>query len=340
MATVETIGSVSIEQSSNRSAWLFGLTTVGVMATACALAGWAPLGFSIVTVFLFAGPHNWLEARYFMTRMPARWGKLRPYFLVGILGVPFLAAASAALPLFARAAGMSQTSWLCGVSAWNTAFVVWVVTLIEMRRRQNPRREWPWVFPIGFVFIAAAWLWPYAWSLLLVYLHPCVAIWFLDRELGRSNVSWQRVFRRCLFLLPIMLGLIWWNLWNSPHLPGADVLSVQIANHAGGSILSGISSHLLVSTHTFLEMLHYAVWIVAVPLVANRAIPWKLTNVPLAKKSASWRRALSAVLVIGAAITIALWAGFLADYPLTRDLYFTIAVLHVLAEVPFLLRLL
>jgi hypothetical protein len=35
-----------------------------------------------------------------------------------------------------------------------------------------------------------------------------------------------------------------------------------------------------------------------------------------------------------------LWGAFLADYPLTRDVYFTVATLHVLAEVPFLLRLL
>ena len=50
------------------------------LALACAaalLAGWLPLGFSIVTVFLFAGPHNWIEARYFLTRLPARWGRLR-----------------------------------------------------------------------------------------------------------------------------------------------------------------------------------------------------------------------------------------------------------------------
>ena len=33
---------------------------------------------------------------------------------------------------------------------------------------------------------------------------------------------------------------------------------------------------------------------------------------------------------------MALWAGFLADYPLTRDVYFTVAMFHVLAEVPHL----
>lgn len=37
-------------------------------------------------------------------------------------------------------------------------------------------------------------------------------------------------------------------------------------------------------------------------------------------------------------LVIVLWAGFLANYPLTRDVYFTLAMLHVLAEVPLLLR--
>jgi len=35
---------------------------------------------------------------------------------------------------------------------------------------------------------------------------------------------------------------------------------------------------------------------------------------------------------------VALWGGFLADYPETRDIYFTVAIVHVLAEIPFLLR--
>jgi hypothetical protein len=37
---------------------------------------------------------------------------------------------------------------------------------------------------------------------------------------------------------------------------------------------------------------------------------------------------------------LVLWVGFLADYPLTRSVYFTVALLHVLVEFPFLLRLL
>jgi len=37
---------------------------------------------------------------------------------------------------------------------------------------------------------------------------------------------------------------------------------------------------------------------------------------------------------------LVLWIGFAADYTATRDLYFTIAIAHVLAEAPFLLKML
>ena len=46
------------------------------------------------------------------------------------------------------------------------------------------------------------------------------------------------------------------------------------------------------------------------------------------------------MLIFGAAVMLLLWCGFLTDYPTTRDVYFTVAMLHVLAEFPFLLRLL
>jgi hypothetical protein len=37
---------------------------------------------------------------------------------------------------------------------------------------------------------------------------------------------------------------------------------------------------------------------------------------------------------------IALWAGFSADYVVTRDIYFAFAIAHVLAEFPFLVKML
>src|SRR5688500_19803468 len=79
------------------SVYVFAGAAAIVIAASCLLAGFAPLGFSIATVVLFAGPHNWLEARYILTRMPARWGPLTLYFTLGIAGVVMLAGSIAAL---------------------------------------------------------------------------------------------------------------------------------------------------------------------------------------------------------------------------------------------------
>ena len=93
---------------------------------ACGLAGWMPLGFSIVTVFLFAGPHNWLEARYMLTRMPARWGPLTGYFTTGIAGVLLLTAGMALIPWLGERFAVPSEHWPTMLATWNTALVGWV----------------------------------------------------------------------------------------------------------------------------------------------------------------------------------------------------------------------
>jgi len=289
-------------------------------------------------VFLFAGPHNWIELRYFMARMPARWGKLRGFFLFAFAGVLGLTATFAALPWIADAFALEVDAWPTAIAIWNTALVMWIAALIQMRSRQNPRRDWFWTLPVAFSLLALNWLAPVAWDLSLVYLHPLVALWILDRELRRSRPEWRGAYHACLACLPIVLGLLWWRLAGTPALPGDDALSLRIAQHAGAAILQGISSHLLVATHTFLESLHYSVWLIAIPLVGLKTAPWKLQSVPMTWRSPGWKIGLGCVLAVGIGIVLVLWACFLADYPLTRDVYFTAAMLHVLAEIPFLLR--
>ncbi|MDT7809194.1 MAG: hypothetical protein QOJ70_3007 [Acidobacteriota bacterium] len=331
-------GAASTEAAS--SARVFAVACTCVLVAAGALAGWAPFGLSVATVFLFAGPHNWSELRYFITRLPVRLGRSRIFFGTAAAGVVALTASYAALSFAPGAGAWGEDGWYFSTAMWNSAAVAWMVALVMLRGRQTPRRDWGWALPVGCALIGLNWLAPQVFALALVYLHPLVALWFLDRQLRRTRRSWSRAYRVCLALLPLALGVLWWRLAASASLPEDGALALRIVRHAGAGIVPGISSHLLVSTHVFLETLHYGVWLVGVPVVAGAGLaPWRFRSIPLVRHREGWPRLIGALLVAGAVVVVVLWVCFLADYATTRDVYFTVAMAHVLAEVPFLLRM-
>lgn len=332
-------------QTADRGAVAFAVAALSVVVLSALLAGFVPLAFSIVTVFLFAGPHNWFEFRYFISRMPPRWGVLRAFFLTAIGGVVTLTAAYIAIPVLSRQFDWSGTAITYASATWNSALVLWIAFLVVLRNRQKARgvaRPGDWYLPmsIALLLVGGVWIYPAAWDVAIVYLHPLIALAFLDREIARQRPAWQRVYRRCLLAIPVALVVLWWQLVDSPPLAGNDLLTMRITRHAGAEVLTGISSHALVATHTFLEMIHYGVWIVAMPLVALRAAPWDWAATPLARRSPSWKTLVMAAGLAGLVLVLALWGAFLVNYPLTRDVYFTVAIGHVLAEASFLLRLL
>ncbi|HEU4933688.1 MAG TPA: hypothetical protein VFT48_16500, partial [Pyrinomonadaceae bacterium] len=100
-----------------------------------------------------------------------------------------------------------------------------------------------------------------------------------------------------------------------------------------------VSSHMLVSVHLFLEMLHYAVWIIALPLIGSATRFWDVKSVPVARHPKGFPRLVTGIFVVALIAVGALWFGFSIDYATTRDIYFTVAIAHVLAEAPFLLRM-
>jgi hypothetical protein len=326
----------------------FAFAALAIVGASALLAGLMPLRFSVITVFLFAGPHNWFELRYFLARLPARLGRSRNFFFVAFAGITFLLAAYAALPLLAYAHAWTGREWTLAVGVWNSLLILWLAALVWMRGRQSPRRDWSWSFPVAFALTGANWLAPHMFSLALVYLHPLVALWFLDRHLRRTRPDWRRAYRLCLATLPLCVGLLWWQLADAPALAadggGEDALALRITRHAGAELLPGVSSQLLVSTHVFLETIHYSVWLLALPLVGigrRRDAPWRMDSLPLVRHpQRGWPRLIRTVLLASAALVVLLWLAFLADYSTTRDLYFTLAMAHVLAEAPFLLRML
>lgn len=310
---------------------VFTRSILACVLTAAVLSSWLPLQVSIVTVFLFAGPHNWFEFRYFLMRLPARFGRSRDFFVTAFAGLAVLTATYVSLPFIYEHAGWSSETWLIVLASWNTALLLWLVVLIYLRNKQRRTSDWAWTIPLALAFAALNWLGPEFFSLALVYVHPLIALWFLDRQLKRTRPEWVRTYRRCLCLLPVMLALMIWRLSQTTSLADDNGLFWRITQHSGAQLLPQLSSHMLVSVHLFLELLHYGVWIVALPLLGSGF--WQFKRAP----KTSPRKA---VLIVGAAAVVILWVGFTKNYAETRDLYFTIAIAHVLAEAPFLLKML
>ena len=321
---------------------VFGATILVCILAAAAFASWLPLQISIVTVFLFAGPHNWFELRYFLMRLPVRFGKSRNFFITAFAGLGVLTLAYVSLPFIYNARLWSDEAWSTIIATWNTLLLFWLGLLIWLRRKQKRRANWTWTIPAGLALCSLNWLGPDFFSLALVYIHPLIALWFLDRHLRRTRPEWLRAYRRCLCLLPLLLAGMIWQLSQSSSLPDNNGLFWRITQHSGADLLPQVSSHMLVSVHLFLEMLHYGVWIIALPLIGGLATArvWDLKTVPVARHPRGFPRVVGALLVVALAAVVVLWFGFSMDYATTRDLYFTFAIAHVLAEAPFLLRML
>src|ERR1700754_3317116 len=293
------------------------------------LATWLPLQVSIITVFLFAGPHNWFEFRYFLMRLPARFGKSRKFFVTAFAGIGFLTVTYVSLPFVYQSVFWSNETWLVVLASWNTLLLAWLAVLIRLRANQKRKADWSWTTPVLLALAALNWLGPEFFSLAIVYAHPLVALWFLDRQLKRTRPAWVGAYRRCLCALPLIVGVMIWQLSQTPALNDDNGLFWRITQHSGAQLLPQVSSHILVSVHLFLEMLHYGVWIVALPLVGTGF--WRF-------KESQKRPTRTVLLVIGLGGVAILWLVFSTDYTDTRDLYFTIAIAHVLAEAPFLLK--
>lgn len=347
------------------SVGVFASTLIACAAVSALLASWLPLQVSIVTVFLFAGPHNWFEFRYFLMRLPLRLGKSRAFFLTAFAGIALLSLAYLSLPLLYNFATLTPGGWSTILATWNTLLLLWIGVLVWLRGKHRLRRDWSWAIPAALGLSSLNWLQPEFFSLVIVYLHPLVALWFLDRHLRTARPRWLSAYHRCLWLLPMLLVGIIWIQAQTPELADDNGLFWRITQHAGAQLLPNIPSRILVSVHLFLEMLHYGVWIIALPLIAPLREPTKLAgneikngggnlnslnstprafwaskSVPLARHPRGFPKLIGAALVCGIFAVVLLWLGFSVDYSTTRDLYFTVAIAHVVAEAPFLLKLL
>src|SRR5712664_1481433 len=123
----------SVRGRTRVSAKVFAGILIGSAIISAALASWLPLQMSIATVFLFAGPHNWFEARYFLMRLPARFGRSRNFFIVAFAGIGLLTLAYVSLPALYYANVWSGANWPNAIAAWNMVMILWISALVLMR---------------------------------------------------------------------------------------------------------------------------------------------------------------------------------------------------------------
>lgn len=336
---MQNVSKIQSQSRADNSPLIFAALFILLTVFAAISIGVFPIQASIITIFLFAGVHNFFEFRYFAARMPVRWGKSKLFYSVGIGGVIVLTTIYLSI-YFSTGWLWNYETWAIASASWNTAFVLWVGLLFYLRGKQRPKSDWSWAFVVAFLLAALAWLVPNYWALSLIYLHPFVAMYFLERQIRRTKREWLTAYRICLATIPFFVIGLWFAFGNTPNLDEENYLFSVITNHAGSNILPAISSHFLVATHVFLETIHYSVWIILIPLVDRKAIPWKLSEIPLFANEKGYPKLVAIALLISFSLMIALWFGFSANYVVTRDIYFAFAIAHVMAEFPFLIKML
>ena len=155
----------------------------GFVTCAALLASAAPVTVGAWSVFLFAGPHNWMEARYFASRLPVRWGRELAFFLAAIAGVCVLAVWRT----------MEGGPW------WHSALAAWLVLLWRLRGHAADGAA-----ALGCLWAAGAQAAPYWADVAMAYAHPLVALWFLDRQIRRSRPEWAGVWRKVAAAVPAL----------------------------------------------------------------------------------------------------------------------------------------
>ena len=161
--------------------------------------------------------------------------------------------------------------------------------------------------------------------------HPLLALVILGQELYAFRRPERRYYPQVLAAVPIGLAVLLAGLSARGYIGPSEIRSFFLATPG---------SPLFLATHTYLELIHYVVWIGLLPLLAQLTQRGNIKVYPFLKKSAGRLRAARQLLLLGAVLACVLWWGFTQDFELTRDLYFRIAIFHVLVEFPFLMRLL
>jgi hypothetical protein len=330
----------SFEQGSENSL-IFTASCASAIIVVAVAAIMAPIGLKVAAVALLAGPHNFIEFRYFLSRLPARWPiGICLFFIGSFMGLALLSAAYIALmfAVYNEMLGYDFGRTLYGL--WGSAVCIWTMFLVFQIERLSEAHRRPAiararVAGLGGLALLAL-LNPLVFGALLVYAHPLISLAILDRELGRSRPHWRDGYRMCLALVPAVVVIFWWHLRDT-HSCASDAIASHILEQTGASVMPFLSNHFLLSTLVFLDLLHYGVWLVAIPNWSAGWRRWQAKSIPLASVFPQLQNPIRLITMAALVLALLLCISFSNNYILTSQIYFVIAIMHVLAEIPYLI---
>jgi hypothetical protein len=299
-----------------------------------AFAGFAPGWFTIAAVVVFGGAHNWVELRYFLSRLPSRLGPLRPFFITSFTGAVLLAGTEIATMVLSHHHVITGRDTSMILLIWNESLIGWVFALSTLRYRKSPDLR----LAVGLALVCSLsnLLSPHMFMVAVTFLHPLCGLWIFERELRRTRKSWLNAYHRCLLAIPPCILFIIYLLQGTT----SDIVSTKFLsdNTSGGfSIFPDNLAPMFMALYGFMQMVHYGIWIVAMPIATSGWRRWRLDNIPVARNKPALMRTLAvAVPLLGVLAMPALWLGYKLDYTTTNEIYITVATLHVIAEIAFM----
>lgn len=313
---------------------VFGASFTLLVLLSAVLSGTAPGWFTIATVVVFGGAHNWIEFRYFLSRLPSRFGPLLPFFVTSCAGVLLLSAMEITLMLLNHQQWISGSQTRIGLHIWNELLILWMSGLSFLRYKKQTE---PLIaLPLALVLSLANLLSAEMFIVALTFLHPIGGLWIFERELRRTRKPWLKTYHRCLFAIPPCVVALIYCL----HGVTLDHVSTKFLSanaNSGFSIFPDDVASMFMALYGFLQMVHYGIWVVALPLATESWRRWRLDRISIVRKRPLLAKVLALAIPISGVLAIpVLWTGYGVDYATTNEVYITIATLHVIAELPFL----